>query len=1099
MPRRNIDLVLRIRAANQRALDKTLTSLKKLNGTILVGSRNLSTYEDKNRKVNAGLKKTQKSAKGAATGVKGLNASLVTSITKGSILAGTLVRIASALKDAALATPIYAARTETLGVVINQLSKANDLGTGAVNAQVESIRKQGIAIQQAREIVAKMIFAQLDLAKSSQLARLAQDAGIISNRNSSDSLASIVQGIVTRQVEVLRTSGIIVTFEEEFLKAARKSGQALTAQEKTTIALNVVLEKGAVIAGTYEAAMTTVGKRMTSLPRLVNEAKNAIGTNFIPILGRAVLAMEDLSVASKDNADSISRTTEAVIALGVAWAAFKLTPGGPITRGIAGTIAGTAAFLGIKQANDPIPLATDLGRRAVLSLERRRELIAATISPTVQGQEGLIPNPNLPTDPADIKRLQAEFEQLGIAITGRVTATAESFVKAFARLTPGEPFGPERRIREFFSERPGGLQLGTGTDVRMRVGDVLLALQRQRAGFDPNDGALAPDFSEAIASAAREQAIQAQAKVKEDILRMQGAVLAAALDPSLRFIGQTIEAIRRARIKGATRAQESIIASTLLGAGGRAVGRTTAVPQRSEDFRFAKPEDALPFSVVSRGAAIESRISKTADFEGLSKLQLTPAQKRATEDLEKITKRRVDHLERAADFQARMVQLIAGPGGEVAAINEVARLRISIAERSFEISQDRAEFEQQTDEARFQRELALQELRKQQLRDFQQGLGQVFDAIVSRGQLGVQDFIKGQAQGVLRQFFVNFGTEAFSVVKKLAPPGQGSGGKLNIFGRLLKGTPLGIDPVELAQQELTTATTQATMATLKLEATLSGRSTFTPGFLGIGMPNVGGGQLPASFLNKPFGISPGGSGGGPFGFVTNALNDFFIGPKTGGRSNIQNFGAGAGSIFKGGLFGGVRPGDRSVVGPDGRVTTASALGLTTKAGRVGNVVGSAGAIAAGAFGLAGGISRGGKEGITQAVTSGLGLASLIPGPQQPFLQAGAMIAGIVASFIGVDQQARERRHQETLRALDANRVDPRVGGDRFTDLLGNEIDFDARGRTRTVVVQTVHVNVNALDSKSFMDRSEDISRAVSSQLNRGNTDIRTAVQEAAFS
>ena len=124
---------------------------------------------------------------------------------------------------------------------------------------------------------------------------------------------------------------------------------------------------------------------------------------------------------------------------------------------------------------------------------------------------------------------------------------------------------------------------------------------------------------------------------------------------------------------------------------------------------------------------------------------------------------------------------------------------------------------------------------------------------------------------------------------------------------------------------------------------------------------------------------------------------------------------------------------------------------------------------------------------------------MIPGPQQPFLQAAAVLTPIVMGLLGTSESARERQHDETLAALEKNRKDPRIGEDRLTDLTGSEIDFDASGRARTVVVQSVNVKVDAMDSKSFLDRAPDISRAVSQELNSGNNDLRTAVQEASFS
>ena len=56
---------------------------------------------------------------------------------------------------------------------------------------------------------------------------------------------------------------------------------------------------------------------------------------------------------------------------------------------------------------------------------------------------------------------------------------------------------------------------------------------------------------------------------------------------------------------------------------------------------------------------------------------------------------------------------------------------------------------------------------------------------------------------------------------------------------------------------------------------------------------------------------------------------------------------------------------------------------------------------------------------------------------------------------------------------------------RETDLYGNLIDYDRRGSMRTYK-QTINVNVNALDTKSIVDRYEDIGEAVRVAVNKNH-------------
>ena len=70
--------------------------------------------------------------------------------------------------------------------------------------------------------------------------------------------------------------------------------------------LNAVLGEGVKIHGAYEAAMGTAGKQMTSLVRLWQEAKNAIGEQFLPEMRAAIKGLGDLAKWAKENADTIA-------------------------------------------------------------------------------------------------------------------------------------------------------------------------------------------------------------------------------------------------------------------------------------------------------------------------------------------------------------------------------------------------------------------------------------------------------------------------------------------------------------------------------------------------------------------------------------------------------------------------------------------------------------------------------------------------------------------------------------------------------------------------------------------------------------------------
>ena len=141
---------------------------------------------------------------GAAAGASALKFAALTAAALG---------YAKVLQTMTVNTAKFAARAQTMAVVVDNLAKVNNLDRESTRARVEAIKAQGIATTEAREVVSKMIFAQLDLAKATDLARLAQNAAVIGMTNSSEALAGIIHGITTRQIENLRTYGLIVNFQ----------------------------------------------------------------------------------------------------------------------------------------------------------------------------------------------------------------------------------------------------------------------------------------------------------------------------------------------------------------------------------------------------------------------------------------------------------------------------------------------------------------------------------------------------------------------------------------------------------------------------------------------------------------------------------------------------------------------------------------------------------------------------------------------------------------------------------------------------------------------------------------------------------------------
>ena len=182
--------------------------------------------------------------------------------------------------------------------------------SGQMSAFQKGLEANGIAMVESRQGLIQMASAHMDLSKAQELSRIAQNAAVIGQMNSSQAFQQMITGIQRGEVEILKTMGLNVDFaRSQDLLAAKlnKSVNDLTQTEKVQANLNAVMEKGKDISGAYEAAMDTAGKQLSSMQRYIDNLKVTAGSVFNDILIVAVQAFTGGLKGANAEAEKLQR------------------------------------------------------------------------------------------------------------------------------------------------------------------------------------------------------------------------------------------------------------------------------------------------------------------------------------------------------------------------------------------------------------------------------------------------------------------------------------------------------------------------------------------------------------------------------------------------------------------------------------------------------------------------------------------------------------------------------------------------------------------------------------------------------------------------
>ena len=1037
-----------------------------------------------------------------------------------NLISDSYVRVAAAgvaIKTLIYDTATYAARTETLGIVTTQMAKVNHLNAEAVRSTTKAVREQGITTQEAYGAVTKMIQAQLDLSKATQLARVAQDAAVISGTNSSQALAGIIHGIVTRQPEVLRTYGIMVNFEAAYSAAAKKAGRELSATEKQQISMNAVLEQGAKIAGTYEAAMGTVGKQLTSLERYVDEAKNALGTQFLPMLSQVVQGLTGTAKHVEEHAEFYGDLTKAI---GLATAALitfqataKLVGALELGGGLAGLAkmgagaAGTWTAGGFVAGSMAVPAGLAAGSMGVGGL-----LAYNQMQEQLERLQGGFDAATIDADKFRDKMgpiIEALQQGTGSAKDFNAAIKDAFETRVTKKMLPGlDDFGKADFKNEDFTNflTKRGIDPGMAKafiDTKSESGKILSTMLAEAYGKTfKNDLKLPFDLkitgqpkAPLTEEQLKKQKKEAEALAKELAeINDQIAKLTLPLSP---YTNNPSHA-DTARLSGAAALRDASP-----GAKG-ARRRLNAIQQEHAQFQdYAdaaqagqKFKDELGrYEKFWEEAAVKLRLSITNQAEAAldDALEGTKAWSenviawaRELKSMGLDQQRSLLQIESSgADRRAQLAATSGGSGPEDT-IHQAYASRLNLTKQIYEIDlkaaadiKDALEKQKAVQtalftakrserEAEIDHELQLLELQQKRLNDFREGAGRVFDAMKQNGKSGLRELLMGQVNNIERTMFQNVAGKMYESVGNSSSMPK-IGGSL---GWLFKGTPFedrGSNALVNSQTKLTTATVLLTKAVQN--------ATGMGGVGGVGGYNPASGSfstVAAAASNMPGVImdSYGAIVGSTLGNTAGG-----IGPAHTGPASTLN-------------VGGYDPTTGMVSGLGG----ISAAGAGAKSSGASQAIGKAAGVGAAALGIYAGIKQGGAAGALNAAASGMMGASMFAGPAAPFLMAGAMAATLIGGFVGPNP---DKRNAEIDRNIQAGKYTDANSIFRSIDSTGRDVDFDKRGNMRVMEGSNITINIKAFDSKSVMDAGPEIADSLKYQLLRSHAvadEFRQAVQ-----
>ena len=280
-------------------LGQTLVSAQKINNTLAQMAVNVS---QRLKNLAGGLFNliNPLNAVGAAMNSIGNIAQFAFGVLLGNVLTSlTQKALAFAQSFSPLETAILAGQIDTkfraLAITASNAGKSfKEVADG-----VDTLRYGGIEAGEALQSISQGLQMDIPIEDLKRLSRAAQDMAVVIGSNSTEAFQRLFRGIATGQVEMLRFAGIMKTTEQFAQDYAVKIGKTsrevmFNVELRRKAMLEGVISEASKFSGAYEGAMQELGKRLSSLPRIINDIQIGFGQMFVPLVTGGVGGLETL-------------------------------------------------------------------------------------------------------------------------------------------------------------------------------------------------------------------------------------------------------------------------------------------------------------------------------------------------------------------------------------------------------------------------------------------------------------------------------------------------------------------------------------------------------------------------------------------------------------------------------------------------------------------------------------------------------------------------------------------------------------------------------------------------------------------------------------